>query len=136
MVTQCATAKQKNKSFLEQAEKIASLILNHPSLPADKIPYWDYDVPFKKQEPRDASAAAITASALYELSNYIKDGKKYKTAANEIVQNLTKHYRASIGKRPGFLLIHSTGNKPANGEIDVPLIYADYYYLEALIRSK
>jgi unsaturated chondroitin disaccharide hydrolase len=123
----------KNRPFLEQAEKIASLILNHPSLPADKIPYWDYDAPMKELQPRDASAAAITASALYELSSYVHEGKNYKTAADKILQSLINYYRASIGKHHGFLLIHSTGNKPVNGEVDVPLIYADYYYLEALL---
>lgn len=126
----------KNKAYLEQAEKIAAFILNHPSIPADKIPYWDYDASREEQPPRDASAATITASALYELSSYAKGGEKYRKAGDVIIQNINDSYRASISKYYGFLLIHSTGNKPANGEVDVPLIYADYYYLEALLRRK
>ncbi len=126
----------KNKAFLEQAEKIATFILNHPSIPADKIPYWDYDAPMKEQEPRDASAAAVTASALYELSSYVKKGKDYRATADKILQSLTNHFRSYIGEYQGFLLLHSTGNEPSNGEVDVPLIYADYYYLEALLRRK
>ena len=126
----------KNKTFLEQAEKVADYILNHPSIPADGIPYWDYNVAGKAGEPRDASAASITASALYELSAYSKKEKSFRKAADRILQSLTNLYRAKIGANHGFLLLHSTGNKPSNGEVDVPLIYADYYYLEALQRSK
>lgn len=87
------------------------------------------------KEPRDALAAAIIASALYELKQYSKNKKQYAKAADMIMNNLTKHYRAAINTNHGFILLHSTGYKPANGEVDVPLIYADYYYLEALRRS-
>lgn len=124
----------KNKAYLEQAEKIASFILNNPSLPEDLVPYWDYNVPNKDKEPRDVSAATIMASAFYELSEYVENGKKYEKVADRILQNIVRSYRADIGKHHGFLLLHSTGHKPAGSEIDVPLIYADYYFLEALKR--
>jgi rhamnogalacturonyl hydrolase YesR len=126
----------KDKKYLQQAEHIASFILNHPHLPKDMVPYWDFNAPNIPNEPRDVSAAAIMASALYELSTYSKNGKEYRKAADNIIQSLTDHYRSAIGENMGFLLLHSTGSKPANSEVDVPLIYADYYYLEALLRMK
>jgi alpha-L-fucosidase len=125
-----------NKDFLVQAEHIASFILKHPRLPADKVPYWDFDAPAMPNEPRDASAAAVMASALYELSTYSKNGKEYRKAADKIIQGLTAYYRSAAGENKGFILLHSTGSKPANSEVDVPLTYADYYYLEALMRMK
>jgi unsaturated chondroitin disaccharide hydrolase len=126
----------KNKIYLEQAEHIASFILNHPNLPKDLVPYWDFNAPNIPNEPRDASAAAIMASALYELGTYNKNNKGYRMAADKIIENLTNFYRSAVGKNRGFILLHSTGSKSANSEVDVPLIYADYYYLEALLRMK
>lgn len=124
----------KNKVYLQQAEKVATYILNHPNLPKDMIPYWDFNAPGIPDEPRDASAAAIIASALYELSLYSK--ASYQKTADKIIHHLTKKYRAPLGSNKGFLLVHSTGNKPFKSEIDEPLVYADYYYLEAMIRAK
>jgi hypothetical protein len=109
--------------------------LNNPNLPKDDVPYWDYNVPNIEKEPKDASAAAIMASALYELSHYSPKGKRYKKTADKIMRSLTEKYMAAIGTDDGFLLLHSTGHKPAGSEIDAPIIYADYYYLEALLRS-
>jgi rhamnogalacturonyl hydrolase YesR len=126
----------KNKAYLQQAEHIASFILNNPHMPADLVPYWDFDAPNIPNEPRDASAAAITASALYELSTYEKSNKTYKLTADKIMRSLTNNYRSPIGDNKGFILLHSTGNKPSNSEVDVPISYADYYYLEALLRKK
>ncbi|RYD73679.1 MAG: hypothetical protein EOP53_19680, partial [Sphingobacteriales bacterium] len=126
----------KNKVYLQQAEKIAAYIFKHKNLPQDLVPYWDYQAPQIPNEPRDASAAAIAASALYELSLYSSNKKNYLKKANAIVKNLTASYRSAVGENKGFILIHSTGHKPAKSEIDVPLSYADYYYLEALMRSK
>jgi unsaturated chondroitin disaccharide hydrolase len=100
------------------------------------VPYWDFNAPGIPNEPRDVSAAAVMASALYELSTYSSNGKKYRVTADKIIQNLTSYYRSPIGESKGFILLHSTGSKPANSEVDVPLIYADYYYLEALLRMK
>jgi rhamnogalacturonyl hydrolase YesR len=124
----------KDKRYLQQAEKIAGFILHDPNLPKDLVPYWDYNAPDKANQSRDVSAAAITASALYELSTYSAQGKTYSSTANQIVSNLTA-YQTKPGESKGFLLLHSTGNVPAHGEIDVPIIYADYYYLEALTRK-
>jgi hypothetical protein len=75
------------------------------------------------------------ASALYQLSGFVKDGAYYKQAAGQIMKSLTAWYRAAPNTNRGFILLHSTGHKPANSEVDVPLIYADYYYLEALLRG-
>ena len=121
---------------MEQAEKIAAFVLDHPNMPNDLVPYWDFNAPNIPNEERDASAAAILASGLYELSMYSKNGKLYKEKANKILESLTKNYRSAIGENRGFILLHSTGSRPSNSEVDVPLSYADYYYLEALLRSK
>lgn len=126
----------KNPVYLKHAENIASFILKHKNLPKDLVPYYDFDAPGIPDEPRDASAAAITASALYELSLYSKNGNEYKRIADRLVGNLTGGYRSRPGENKGFILLHSTGSKPGNSEIDVPINYADYYYLEALLRSK
>jgi len=125
----------KDPLYLQQAEKIATFIFNNPNLPADLVPYWDYNAPNIPNEERDASAAAIMASGLYELSTFSKNGKEYRKKADQILVSLTDHYRSPIGDNKGFILLHSTGHKPAKSEIDVPLIYADYYYIEALLRS-
>ncbi|RYU90879.1 glucuronyl hydrolase [Mucilaginibacter terrigena] len=125
-----------NKVYLEQAEKIAQYIFSNPQMPADLVPYWDYDAAKLGNQPRDASAASIAASALYELSTYSKNAKTYKKTADKILNSLGKSYQAQPDSAKGFLLLHSTGHKPANSEIDVPIIYADYYYLEALLRQK
>ncbi|MCT4589151.1 MAG: glycoside hydrolase family 88 protein [Carboxylicivirga sp.] len=125
----------RDPKYLEQAEKIADYIINHPVLPGDKIPYWDYDAAKIPNEPRDASAAAITASALVELDGY--SDKDYLSEAKLIIKNLTSdNYRAKIGTNHNFILMHSVGSIPHNNEIDVPLNYADYYYVEALLRLK
>lgn len=88
--------------------------------------------------PRDASAAAIMASALYELRTYVsaEDGNRYQNIADKIVDSLNRHYQAEPGTTYGFLLLHSTGHHPGGDEIDVPINYADYYYLEALARKE
>ncbi len=122
--------------YLEQAQQIAAFVFNHPRLPKDLVPYWDYDDPRIPDAPRDASAAAIAASALYELAGYAAAGTDYKKLADQILISLTEKYRSAVNENKGFLLLHSTGHFPAGGEIDVPITYADYYYLEALLRSK
>ncbi|HEX7903901.1 MAG TPA: glycoside hydrolase family 88 protein [Chitinophagaceae bacterium] len=126
----------KDKKYLLQAEKIAAYMTKHKNFPKDFVPYYDYDAPGIPNEPRDASAAAVMASALYELSLYSKSGAAYKKIADAVLKSLTNKYRSPIGESKGFLLLHSTGSKPSNSEVDVPLSYADYYYLEALLRSK
>lgn len=121
--------------YLQQAERIAAYMLHHPNMPDDLVPYWDYNAPNIPHEERDASAAAVLASGLYELSTMSTQGKDYLEKADRIMESLTKNYRAKIGEDKGFLLLHSTGSKPANSEVDVPLSYADYYYIEALLRA-
>lgn len=129
----------KNKTYLAQAEKIARYIFNNPTLPADKIPYWDYNSPDIPATYRDASAAAIAASALIELSGYVSgsSAQHYLSLAEQIIRNLSKpNYTAPIGENGGFILKHSTGSLPGNSEVDVPLTYADYYYVEAMMRYR
>lgn len=126
----------KDPKYLNQAEKIAGFMLDHPNLPKDKVPYWDFNAPEIPDEPRDASAASIMASALYELSLYSTRGKYYRGIADKIIQSLTTGYRSPKEQNRGFILTHSTGSKPMESEVDVPLNYADYYYLEALLRQK
>ncbi len=122
--------------FLEQAKKISDYIFNSPTLPEDLVPYWDYQAPNIPNEPRDASAAAVTACALYELAMYDKDNAEtHKHRADKIVESLTDHYRAQQGGDHGFLLLHSVGSGNSGSEMDVPIIYADYYFLEALLKK-
>jgi unsaturated chondroitin disaccharide hydrolase len=125
----------KDKRYLDQAVKIAEFFLNHANLPKDKVPYWDFNAPNIPNEERDASAAAIAASGLLELSGYVKNGTKYVKAAEEILTSLSSPaYQAEVGTNNNFILKHSVGHKPAKSEIDVPIIYADYYYIEGLLR--
>ena len=139
----------RDKEYLEFAENVANYIINHPNLPEDMVPYWDYNVvdPGLKPEwdfdpsifdeiPRDASAAAITCSALLELSEYAdQNSEEYFEAATKILTTLASpDYLALEGKNKYFILNHSVGSIPHGAEIDVPLVYADYYFLEALVR--
>jgi hypothetical protein len=124
-------------AFLKQAGAIADFIFTHKNMPADLIPYWDFDAPEIPDEPRDVSAAAVMASALYELGGYdTEDAVRYKQWADTILTNLSRDYLSPLGENRGFLLLHSTGSKPMNSEVDVPLSYADYYFLEALLRKQ
>ena len=125
-----------DKKYLEFAKKIAEFILKNA--PEDMIPFWDYDAPKIPGEPKDASAGALIASALYELSEYVPEKKEtYTTAADKILESLhSKNYRAEIGTNKGFLLLNSTGHKLKESEVDAAINYADYYYLEAIIRQQ
>lgn len=124
--------------YLKQAEGIAKFIINHPNLPEDKIPYWDFNAPNIPNEERDASAAAVFASAFLELSTFSKKNKDlYFTTAEKMLTSLaTDAYTAKLGENNNFILKHSVGHKPGNSEINTPIVYADYYYLEALLRYK
>ena len=129
----------KNQAYLDQANKIAAFLLNHPNLPTDKIPYWDFNAPDIPNALRDASAAAIIASALIELSDYVGPelSSQYYKAAQQILSNLSSpDYLAAPGTNGGFILKHGVGHKPAGTEVDVPLTYGDYYFIEALRRQK
>lgn len=133
--------------YLQRAKDVANyLLVEEDNMPEDLVPYWDYDVKeFGKEmgeeylakygEIRDVSSAAIVASALYELHWMTKDDF-YKQKADKMIESLsTPAYRAKVGENGGFILMHSVGSIPHGGNIDVPLNYADYYFLEALIRK-
>jgi unsaturated chondroitin disaccharide hydrolase len=141
-----------DRRFLLAAQGMANFFLDHKNLPEDGIPYWDFNVnepgytprwdydPSKyTQVPRDASAAAITSSALLELTGYCssRDSRKYLKAAETMLRSLSApEYRAPAGENGGFLLKHSVGGFPSHAEVDVALTYADYYYVEAMMRYK
>ncbi len=127
----------KDPKYLEQAKHITTFMLNHPNMPEDKIPYWDFNAPEIPDAKRDASAGAITASALVELSGYVDAAlaKTYLDVAATQIQTLSSpEYFAEKGTNGNFILKHSVGSMPHQVEIDVPLTYADYYYIEALLR--
>jgi unsaturated chondroitin disaccharide hydrolase len=123
--------------FLTTARRAADVFLSR--LPDNgMIPYWDFNAPNIPEEPRDASAAAIMASALIELAGYDAvntSNRNYLSAACKILISLSSETYQSRAKNPAFLL-HSTGHYPNNSEIDASIIYADYYYLEALMRLR
>ena len=124
----------KDAKYLEQAKNVAVLV--KANLSDDFVPVWDYDVKDPKIMYKDASAAALYASAFIELYQYTQN-KEYLTLAKNILKSLSSDkYFSKYGKNSGFILEHSVGNFPKNGEIDVPINYADYYYLEALLRLK
>lgn len=124
-----------DERYRQKAVDIARWLMDHPHMPADGIPYWDFDAPNISAEPRDASAAAVIASALYELSTLVAEGDGFRGFADHIIHSLATAYTAPAGTHHGFILLHSTGSRPADSEVDVPLIYADYYFLEALGRK-
>jgi unsaturated chondroitin disaccharide hydrolase len=127
----------KDKKYLSQAEHIAHFLLTNPNLPKDKIPYWDFNAPNIPNALRDASAGAIMASALLELCRYAdkKEAIEYFNTAETIIKTLSSPaYKATLGTNGGFILMHSVGNLPEKTEVDVPLTYADYYFVEAMKR--
>jgi len=127
----------KDKKYLDQARHIASFILHHPNMPEDKIPYWDFNAPNIPDVLRDASAGAVMASALFELCHYadVKEGKVYFNTAEKMLRSLSAGpYQSLPGTNGGFILQHSVGHIPQGTEVDVPLTYADYYYVEAMKR--
>ena len=111
--------------------------MSHKNLPADKIPFWDYNAPDIPNTYRDASAGSIMCSALLELAQYSTGKQKalYVNTAVTLLKSLS-NYRADVNTNGGFLLKHSVGHLPAKSEVDVPLTYADYYFIEALMRYK
>ncbi|WNH10558.1 hypothetical protein [Thalassobellus suaedae] len=125
----------RDPKFLDFVHKVTKVYLDR--LPEDLIPYWDFDAPGIPNEPKDASAAVIVASALIELSTYTKDetlAKKYVDKAEQMLAELSMNYQSRNMNTAN--LLHSTGHKPAGSEIDYSIIYADYYYVEALLRLK
>ena len=127
-------AETEDPRYLDICEKIYNFMVNHKNMPSDLVPYWDYDAPNIPNEPRDASAATVLASALYKLSKFKPE---YKATADKILESLSSaSYRAIVGTNGNFLLMHSVGSIPHGQEIDVPLNYADYYFLEAMLLKR
>lgn len=125
--------------YLGQALKITDFLINHPDMPDDFIPCWDFNAPDVPNALRDASAGALMASAWLELSRYVDDGlakNLTKIAEIQLRTLASPAYTAGLGENGDFILKHSVGFLPGNGEVDVPLTYADYYYVEALMRYK
>ncbi|NHF58600.1 glucuronyl hydrolase [Flavobacteriaceae bacterium TP-CH-4] len=124
----------RDPAYLAQAEASAQFFIDHPNLPEDGVPYWDFNDPAIPEAPRDVSAAAIVASALLELSKYTENSA-YQKYSEKVLESLrSDKYVLEPSLEIPFILDHSTGNWPANDEIDVPIVYADYYFLEAMIR--
>jgi unsaturated chondroitin disaccharide hydrolase len=129
----------KDERYLIQAQGIADFLIHHPNMPEDYIPYWDYNAPDIPNTYRDSSAGSIMASALIELSDFVDESraKEYMKVVEKQIRTLASpEYTANLGENGCFILKHGTGAYPFNSEMDVPLTYADYYYLEALIRLK
>lgn len=125
-----------DRRYLDLAENVAGFLFSNPNMPDDLVPYWDFNAPGIPDEPRDVSSAAIIASGLYEM-HYFTGKAEYKEKADKILESLsTPAYRAEPGTNGGFILMHSVGSIPHGSGIDVPLNYADYYFLEALIRKR
>lgn len=129
----------KDERYLNHARNVIKFLLNHPNMPKDKIPYWDFDAPTIPNALRDASAASVLASGLLELAQYTKGKERenyIETARQIIVKLASEEYNAKQGELGGFLINHGVGHLPANSEVDVPLTYGDYYFLEAMHRYK
>ncbi|HYW94803.1 MAG TPA: glucuronyl hydrolase [Bacteroidales bacterium] len=127
-------------AYRDLAVNIANFLLNNPNMPEDMVPYWDFNAPDIPDAYRDASAGAIMASALIELSAYTNpaDSARFMDSAIKTLHSLgSAKYRAkAVGDNGHFILEHSVGSIPHNSEVDVPLTYADYYFVEALLRLK
>lgn len=128
-----------DRKYLDHAVCIGRYIMEHPVLPKDGIPYWDFDAPGIPDADRDASAGAIMASAYIELSTYV-DGdlsEQFLSLAEKQLKSLSSdRYLDRKGACKGFLIKHCTGHHEAGSEIDTPLSYGDYYYVEALMRYR
>lgn len=126
----------KDPKYLEHSEKVAEYLFNNKNMPEDFVPYWDFDAPNIPNEYRDVSSAAVIASGLYDLYSITKKNI-YKERADKIIVSLSSpKYRAQPGTNGGFILMHSVGSVPHNGSVDQPLNYADYYFLEALLKKR
>jgi len=122
----------KDPVFLDFAQKVTDVYLDR--LPKDLVPYWDFDDPKIPNAPRDASAAAVVACALFELGQYVPGdkGAMYRKKAEEMLNSLARHYHAADGN--SAILGQVTGHYPNGNEINTSINYGDYYYMEALLR--
>jgi rhamnogalacturonyl hydrolase YesR len=126
----------KDKKYLNRAKATAGFFLSHKNLPEDGIPYWDFNAPNIPNEPRDVSAGAIVASALIELYGYTKN-ETYINYSKKFLKNVqTTNYILPKDVKAPFILNHSSGDWSKRSEMDEPIVYGDYYFLEALIRMK
>lgn len=126
----------RKSEFLDQAQHIANYLINKDGMEEGHIPHWDFDAPNLLEQPYDASAGAVISSALFDLYAYTKN-ERYRDVAKKLLRTLsTPEFLSKVGENEGFLLKHSTGSKPFDSEVDAPLVYADYYYLESLIKYK
>lgn len=129
----------KQDKYLQHAIKIADFLIHHPNMPEDKIPYWDFNAPDIPEAKRDASAGSIMASALIELSGYVDEARKneyLQVAEKQILTLSSPAYLAKKGENGNFILMHGVGHLPGKSEVDVPLTYGDYYYIEAMMRYR
>mgnify|MGYP003631952132 CR=1 FL=1 len=126
----------KDSKYLERAKATADYFLNHKNLPEDGIPYWDFNDPNIPKAPKDVSAGTVVSSALVELYGYTND-EKYLGYSRKVIESLkSSNYILPEDVAAPFILDHSTGNWPKNDEIDEPIVYGDYYYLETLLRLR
>lgn len=126
----------KDKKYLNQAEATANFYLSHKNLPEDGIPFWDFNAPNIPNEPRDVSAGTVISSALVELYKHTNN-TKYLEYSKKVINTLkSENYILPESLNAPFILNHSTGNWPKNDEIDEPIVYGDYYFLETLLRLK
>ena len=126
----------KDPAYLAFAQKVTDFAINNPNMPSDGVPYWDFGAP---GEERDTSAAAIMASGLLELAGFVggEKGAAYRAfAVKQLLALASPAYFAAPGTNGHWLLMHGVGHKPAGSEVDTPLDYGDYYFLEALLRFK
>ena len=137
----------KDSTYLNTAKHLADYFIKN--LPADFIPLWDFNVGQAGYTPqgksyavefqeklKDASAAAIVCSALFELGEFTQNKSYTEMAINMLYNLASPNYRATLGTNANFIIMHCVGSIPHKSEIDVPLCYADYYFLEALVRYK
>lgn len=124
----------KDVKYLKQAQATAAFFLHHKNLPEDGIPYWDFDAPNIPNEPRDVSAGAIVASALVELYGYTNNNE-YLEYSKKVLNSLkSTNYIIEPNMKVPFILKHSSGDWSKRAEMDEPIVYGDYYFLETLLR--
>jgi unsaturated chondroitin disaccharide hydrolase len=124
----------RDPQFLTTARTAADYFLSH--LPADEVPYWDFNLPSTTGQPRDSSAAAIAASGLVELSTLETDGtrkQRYLDGARDILASLSTPAYLADGTTNQATLLHGTQNKPS-GSYDTGIMFGDYFFVEALQR--